>query len=114
MITAVVTRSPDGRGHFRIEGHSGYAPRGGDIVCAAVSAVVQTAVLGLKATPGIAVEDHTGDGYLECRISKIESIEAKTRADAIIGAMVLGLKSIEAGHRKYLRVETCDIEEVSS
>jgi uncharacterized protein YsxB (DUF464 family) len=31
-----------------VKGHAGYAPHGQDIVCAAVSAIVQTAVLGLE------------------------------------------------------------------
>lgn len=31
-----------------VKGHSGYAPHGQDIVCAAVSAILQTAVLGLE------------------------------------------------------------------
>ena len=32
---------------FRAKGHSGYAESGSDIVCAAVSAITQTACLGL-------------------------------------------------------------------
>lgn len=32
-----------------VTGHADYAPRGHDIVCAAVSAIVQTAILGLEA-----------------------------------------------------------------
>jgi uncharacterized protein YsxB (DUF464 family) len=31
-----------------VKGHAGYAPHGHDIVCAAVSAILQTAVLGLE------------------------------------------------------------------
>jgi uncharacterized protein YsxB (DUF464 family) len=31
-----------------VKGHAGYAPHGQDIVCAAVSAILQTAVLGLE------------------------------------------------------------------
>lgn len=31
-----------------VKGHAGYAPHGRDIVCAAVSAILQTAVLGLE------------------------------------------------------------------
>lgn len=31
-----------------VKGHAGYAPHGQDIVCAAVSAILQTAVLGIE------------------------------------------------------------------
>lgn len=40
MIAAEFDRSGDGRLAFRIAGHSTYARRGNDIVCAAVSAIV--------------------------------------------------------------------------
>lgn len=33
---------------LRISGHANFAPKGRDIVCAAVSAIFQTAILGLK------------------------------------------------------------------
>lgn len=38
-------------GHVSIDiaGHAGYAPYGQDIVCSAISAIVQTAILGLEA-----------------------------------------------------------------
>lgn len=34
---------------IKVKGHAGYAPHGQDIVCAGVSAILQTAVLGLEA-----------------------------------------------------------------
>ena len=39
----------DGETHISIAGHAGYAPKGYDIVCAAVSSIAHTAVLGLNA-----------------------------------------------------------------
>lgn len=51
---------------IRASGHAGYAPRGEDIVCAAVSSLIQTLALciygyrhGLKCEPTIAIGDVT-------------------------------------------------------
>lgn len=35
---------------FEIEGHAGYAPKGSDIICAAVSALSQTCRISIKYT----------------------------------------------------------------
>jgi hypothetical protein len=114
MIEAQITRGPDGKVvSFSVRGHSRYAPRGRDIVCAAVSAVVQTAVIGLKSTPGVEVRDWTDEGKLECAVVDVRTPEAVIRADAITSAMVEGLKSIESAHSKYVTVKVRDIEEVS-
>jgi len=49
MIRATFLESKSGELQgFIVEGHAGYAPAGEDIVCAGVSALVQTAVAGLK------------------------------------------------------------------
>jgi len=46
MIRIVVHRDEDGD-TLTINGHANFAPHGKDIVCAAVSAIYQTAILGL-------------------------------------------------------------------
>ena len=48
MIKIVIYKAKEGRiKGFKISGHSGYGIRGTDIVCSAVSALGQTAILGL-------------------------------------------------------------------
>lgn len=115
MIEAVITRNSGGQVvGIKVSGHSGYATSGSDIVCAAVSAIVQTAILGLRNVQGVDVRDRTGDGELECRIGRTTGREALCRTDAITSTMVLGLKDIEQSYGEYLKVRICDIAEVSS
>ncbi|NLK35279.1 MAG: ribosomal-processing cysteine protease Prp [Gracilibacteraceae bacterium] len=46
MIKIVIYKAKEGRiKGFKISGHSGYGIRGTDIVCSAVSALGQTAIL---------------------------------------------------------------------
>jgi len=101
---------------FTVKGHAGYAEKGKDVICAAVSAVAQTAILGLEAVTGLTISYSIEDdsGSLHCKVIEAKNQEARIRADAIVEAMILGLKSIEEGHKEFLRVKLRDIEEVST
>ena len=49
MIQIDVFRIPDGKiSGYRVHGHSGTASKGQDIVCAGISALAQTALLGIS------------------------------------------------------------------
>ena len=71
MIRAVIYRDPlENIVGFEVSGHSGYSERGKDIVCAAVSAIVQTAVIGLTEVLGIKVDYRQKAGEARCIIPK--------------------------------------------
>lgn len=88
---------------FSAEGHSGFAPCGEDIVCAAVSVLLQTVVLGLEKAAHVTPEVIVGDGRLDCHLSKeqVGSVEV----EAILQTMLLGLEAIEAEYGDYVSVE---------
>ena len=55
-MTAVTIYKRSGQyAGFTVEGHAGYAEEGQDIVCAAVSVLLRTAIHSLSAVPGIKV-----------------------------------------------------------
>jgi len=113
LIDAVIVKRPGGRVvEVRVSGHSGYAPSGSDIVCAAVSAIVQTAILGLKSIPGVVVKDRVGDGELECRIVRVAGT-SQCQVDAITNTMVLGLLDIAKSYGDYVQVRIRNTPEVS-
>jgi len=65
MVIAKIYRSYDGRiTGFDISGHSGYDQWGRDIVCAGVSAVAQTALIGLLRHLPIQPDYNQDDAYL--------------------------------------------------
>jgi uncharacterized protein YsxB (DUF464 family) len=90
---------------YVVEGHAEMAEPGYDVVCAAVSVLTQTALLGLDTyltqKPKWKIEDH---GYLECWLPDNLSNEERRAAQIIIHTMELGLYSIEKEYRKYLKV----------
>lgn len=64
---------------FNLKGHSGYAPSGEDIVCAAVSSAafmtVNTLTEILKLSPKIEVSD---DGHMSVLFSQVTANDAQT------------------------------------
>jgi len=88
---------------FKVVGHSGYAAEGEDIVCAGISSIVQTIMLGLlkylPEEPRIVHEK----GNVECHIS--ESGRKLREADILIGTMLAGLSEIAAIYPEFCRIE---------
>lgn len=105
MINAIIYVSADNYKGYVIQGHSGMAESGHDVVCAAVSVLTQTAILGLDAyllqKPDWKIDDN---GYLECWLPDDLPDEQRRSAQIIIHTMELGLKSIEKEYRKFLKV----------
>ncbi|MDI3299130.1 MAG: ribosomal-processing cysteine protease Prp [Bacillota bacterium] len=105
MIRARVARDRRGRILFlAIQGHAGYAEPGRDIVCAAVSAIAQTALLGLEERLGLkpAVRLEAGDFALDLRGLAGSEIE---RAQDILATAVLGLEATAREAEGFVRLE---------
>jgi hypothetical protein len=106
MIRAVVNRASSGDIiGFEVSGHSGYAEAGKDIVCAAVSAIVQTAILGLTDVVGIEVVYDQRPGEVRCSVPEGLSQGLREKANIVLETMLCGLKSIQEGYGTYIKVE---------
>lgn len=90
---------------FEIKGHSGYAEEGKDLVCAAVSAVSQTALLGLLKVCGLDVSYEVDDGYLKVVLPDEVSEEKRLKAEVILLTMREGLKDIADGYPRFVKLE---------
>lgn len=58
---------------FEAKGHTGYAPSGEDIVCAALSFLSITCANALESIAGVQPKVSTKDGYLRAEISSIQA-----------------------------------------
>lgn len=104
MITVEVFRGADGYVlGFRARGHAGYGEHGEDIVCAAVSAISQTAVLGLLSHLELAVRVKQEAGFLECLLVGDERSRGPA-AQSVLETMVLGLQEVERQYPDRVRV----------
>ena len=107
MTTITVKRQQNSIIQVECKGHSGYAEKNKDIVCAGISSITQTALLGLLKVAKVKV-DYKADeetGYLMFKI--VEDLdEAKRReCDAILETMLVGIKDLQDGFSKYIKVE---------
>lgn len=85
---------------YKVEGHAGLAEAGKDILCAAVSVLTQTPILGLerhlKSKPRYKVEDAT----LQVQLDR-----ADETTQAILMTMVYGLQDLAEKYPKIVRIE---------
>ncbi|HYF91397.1 MAG TPA: ribosomal-processing cysteine protease Prp [Symbiobacteriaceae bacterium] len=105
MTEVQVRRAPDGTvTELRVAGHTDYAERGEDIVCAGVSALVVTCLIGLKK---VARHPHAGKaraGSMYCRLLPGGTPDSAARAQAILETTVLGLQDIARDYHQFVRV----------
>ncbi len=107
-MTKVKFSRRDGK-FFAVEciGHTGYAEEGQDIVCAAISSIVQTAVLGLLQVVGINV-DYTvkeNEGYLRAVIPENVSENQAHDGDIILKTAYLGASDLYETFSDFIELE---------
>lgn len=88
-----------------IEGHSDFAPSGSDIVCAAVSALSQTAVIALEVYAPEKYESEIGEnGFLRIRLKDAISGEMLHDSQVLLRTLHLGLEAIASEYRKHIKI----------
>ncbi|MBI2265641.1 MAG: ribosomal-processing cysteine protease Prp [Armatimonadetes bacterium] len=115
MISVRIAR--DSRGAivgFEATGHAMEGPHGRDIVCASVSALLQSAVWGLEEHLDLRLRLETDQGRLSCRLSPGRDQARGKEAAAILETMVLGLSRIEEQYPGRLSMATVRSSEISS
>ena len=95
---------------FKIKGHA--MPREAqmevDLVCAAISAISQTTVIGIEEVLKIKAKYDIEDGFLNLNLEN-QTLEDVERCQVLLETMVLGLKSIEITYSDYIKVETEEV-----
>lgn len=89
------------KGRFTIQGHSGSAEQGQDIVCAAVSSAAYMAVNTITEILGQKVDAEVSDGYM--KISLSGSNEA---ASDILRGLELHINELAKDYPDFIRITT--------
>lgn len=89
------------------DGHTGYGVEGEDIVCAALSSIVQTAVLGILQIAVINAEYCVDEkkGRLELIIPNDISSAKRHDADVILNTMLCGIKDLNESYSDFVELE---------
>ena len=94
---------------FEVEcdGHTNYGEKGEDIVCASLSSIVQTAVLGLLMVAGLELDMKRDDeqGYLKFTLPEKLDETQDVQACAILDTMLCGISDLYESFSDYIELE---------
>ncbi|NMB02265.1 MAG: ribosomal-processing cysteine protease Prp [Firmicutes bacterium] len=101
---------------FKALGHTGFADSGEDIVCAAVSILTQTAVLGIGQVLGIDAQVHVDEtkGLLVCLLPQGLNEEQWKQSQLILKVMHVGLTATAEEYGDYVSVKEVPYRENES
>lgn len=102
MIEIKVHGGPDGPNGLTVSGHAGYADRGEDIVCAGVSALAETLLIGLRQVARIKPAVTRQDGFVDVRLPAQLSGEAALAARVILETTIAGLRDVARSYPDYV------------
>lgn len=88
-------------------GHCEYADEGEDIVCASLSSIVQTAVLGIMQILGVNIAYEVDDksGYLFAMLPKKLTAQQSHDADLILKTAYLGVSDLYENFSDFISLE---------
>ncbi|MDR3216945.1 MAG: ribosomal-processing cysteine protease Prp [Clostridiaceae bacterium] len=89
------------------EGHTGFADSGEDIVCAALSSIIQTTVLGLMKVAKIDVrcEIDEKEGILSFSLPPKLTEREERDAEVLLQTLLLGVSDLYEGYSDYIELE---------
>lgn len=104
MITVTLLTEHGQPVGFTCRGHADYADFGSDIVCSAVSAVAETAVIGITEVANITAGVSVSDGDLHCIVEKDATRKQLEDAALIMKTMIAGLSAIDKAYPNTLKI----------
>ncbi len=107
MTDITVTRKNNSIVDVSASGHTGYGESGEDIVCAGVSTLLQSALLGLLQVAKINVKYRVNEEQGSIRITLPQDLTAEERhdADIILNTMLCGLQDFYTEYSDFINLE---------
>ena len=106
MINVIVIKEKQTIKTIEATGHSGYAEHGSDIVCSAVSTLMQNLANGLtevvKCQAKVVVDEdipHLSVTLTESNLKKSE------QAQVLMKSILLGIKGVANGYSKFIKIK---------
>lgn len=91
---------------FSARGHALFAEEGQDIVCAGVSALLQTAILGLEVKVGAAPRYQVTRGRLACRVDgRRLTGEIGRQVEVLLETILLGLTEMARHYPEHIHLQ---------
>ena len=107
MTDVKVTRKQNSIVEVVAEGHTGYGEQGEDIVCAGISTLLQSALLGLlqvvKINVKFTVNEETGS--LKFTLPQNLTTQERHDADIVLNTMLCGLQDFYTEYSDFINLE---------
>ena len=94
---------------YVVEGHTGFAEEGEDIVCSAISSLAMHTLNGLTDVVGIAVGYEMREAYLEVILPEPLSAEEKSYSKVLLDSLYLSLTNLEKQYGKYITITELEV-----
>ncbi len=94
---------------FSVMGHAGCGEYGEDLVCAGVSAIVQTAILGISDVLHLKADISINEGDTVCILNREVSESDLQNAEIVFKTMNAGLESIVSAYPKTLKFRSKEV-----
>ena len=106
MINVVVIKKKQTIVTIEATGHSGYAEEGYDIVCSAVSTLMETLANGLTEIVKADAEVIVDENIPKLSVKLIETDKEKCKlAQVLMNSILLGLKGVSNGYSKFIKIK---------
>ena len=106
MTTLIVRRKGTSIQGLSLSGHSGFAPNGSDIVCAAISTLITVCANALESVADVRAEIRQDEENAVIELMLPEALAEKAMYDAqiILRTVVQGFEDIGKEYPKYLKI----------
>ncbi|MBR4998748.1 MAG: ribosomal-processing cysteine protease Prp [Clostridia bacterium] len=106
MINVIVIKEKQTIKTIEATGHSGYAEEGQDIVCSAVSSLMETLANGLTEVVKAQAEVKVDESIPLLSVKLNETDKKKCEyAQILMQSTLLGLKGVANGYRKFIKIK---------
>lgn len=107
MTKVVINKKNNKIFEVECDGHTNYGEKGEDIVCASLSSIVQTAVLGLLMVVMVELDMKRDDeqGYLKFTLPEKLDETQEIQASAILDTMMCGISELYESFSDYIELE---------
>ena len=95
---------------FECSGHTGYAEFGKDILCASISSMTQSVVLGvIKVLKISAKVTHNDDkGYIKLEMPENLKNDLISKSQILFETLKVGVEDLLEGYDKYIKMEVIE------
>ena len=91
-------------------GHTGYAEYDKDILCASLSGIIQSGILGFDKVLGIKgiMSRRDKDGYIKVELPHVLDQEKIDKAQILLETLLVSVQDLQEGYSSYISMEVIE------